>query len=238
MLLGADVSKWNGEMDWQRAADAGLKFAFVRAGSITTSGQCYMDYQFIRNIEMGPDQMPVGCYWYYRPQFSPQDQAQYFANLINPEEWLIPPVADIEYDGGLSPSAYANSIKAFLDEIEKQTDYKPIIYTSRSKWAFVEPRPYWPDYDLWVAHWTSNTTPLLPEGWTDWRFWQYTSGGDGPNFGAGSAHIDLNRFNGDQVAFDEYINKPPATPELPPEIGVKVDIEGVKYWGKIQKVED
>lgn len=242
MLLGIDVSRWQGDMDWQKAASAGVKFAFIRAGSIDLAGKCYIDYQFMRNVSIAPDFMPIGCYWYYRPQFTPKAQAEYFSNLIVGEEWKIPPVADIENYGGLSPAAYANSVKLFLDEVQRLTKTKPIIYTSRYMWSFVEPRPYWPGYDLWVAHYTANTQPLMPEGWRNWRFWQYSSKGNGPAYGAESTYIDLDRFNGDKEAFQEYLGKPfPVQGLLPDNISIKVDIEidseKIMYEGQIAKVE-
>ena len=40
-VLGCDVSKWQGDMDWQKCAAAGAKYAFIRAGSITlNTGEC------------------------------------------------------------------------------------------------------------------------------------------------------------------------------------------------------
>jgi GH25 family lysozyme M1 (1,4-beta-N-acetylmuramidase) len=136
------------------------------------------------------------------------NQADYFSNLILQENWLLPPVADIENNGGLSPAAYADAVKLFLDRVESLTTIKPIIYTSRSKWAQVEPRVYWPTYDLWAAHYTANLEPLIPEGWLTWQFWQYTSSGDGPTYGAERAAIDLNWFNGDLDDLHEYIGVP------------------------------
>jgi hypothetical protein len=61
-------------------------------------------------------------------------------------------------------------------------------------------------------------------------------------YGAESRYIDLNYFNGDEEAFQEYLGKPfPPSPVLPPSIGVKVNIEidglDVKYQGHINKVE-
>ncbi len=242
MLLGADISKWQGDYDWEKGADAGLKFAFIRAGSISTGGTLYMDYQYMKNVSVGPDYMPIGCYWYYRPQHSPEAQALYFWNLLDGEDWELPPVADIENDGGLTPADYADSVKAFLDRIENLSGEKPIIYTSRYKWAQVEPRPYWGSYDLWVAHYTTQSEPLLPPAWDDWKFWQYTARGDGDKYGAESAYIDLDRFNGDEEDLKKYIGSPfPPSPVLPPNIGVKVNIEidgqDVKYQGHIDKVE-
>jgi lysozyme len=242
MLLGDDVSKWQGDVNWEQGADAGLKFSFIRAGSISVGGTLYTDYQYEKNVSLGPDYMPIGCYWYYRPQHSPEAQARYFFNLLDGEEWEIPPVADIENDGGLSPAAYADSVKTFLDYLEGLVKVKPIIYTSRYKWSFVEPRPYWGDYDLWVAHYTLQSEPLLPEAWSEWKFWQYTAQGDGIKYGVESRYIDLDRFNGDEEDFREYLGNPfPPSPVLPPSIGVKVNIEidgqDVKYQGHIEKVE-
>jgi GH25 family lysozyme M1 (1,4-beta-N-acetylmuramidase) len=43
-LLGTDVSKWQGDMNWEKADSAGANFAFIRAGSIDNiSGNCYTD---------------------------------------------------------------------------------------------------------------------------------------------------------------------------------------------------
>ena len=110
MLLGVDVSKWQGDMNWDQCASAGAGFAFVRAGSIdNTSGNCYTDYQFIRNISLAPDYIPTGCYWYFRPNHDPIRQADYFSDLIGEEAWLIPPVLDLETTGGKTPSA-VNSV--------------------------------------------------------------------------------------------------------------------------------
>lgn len=204
-LLGIDVSKWQGEMDWNKAADSGAKFAFIRAGSITNlGGELYTDFQFERNAVMASEFMPVGFYWYFRPQHDPIKQAEYFYNLIFPETWLIPPVIDVENDGGLSPAEYADAVTAFLDELENYLRIRPLIYTSNSKWARVEPRPYWPDYDLWVAHYEVSE-PLLPEGWSGWRYWQHSAKGNGAQFGAQSSYIDLDYFNGDEDSHNDYL---------------------------------
>jgi lysozyme len=209
MIKGVDVSWWQGLIDWQICREAGALFAFIRAGSCNSvTGENYEDFLFRENAEDAPKLMPVGYYWYFRPQHSPTSQADYFSNLVLAEDFLMPPVADIENNGGLSPAAYADSIKAFLDRVESLTGYKPIIYTSSGKWADVEPRPYWDDYDLWVAHYTSNPEPLVPEAWNlnGWIFWQYTASGDAEEFGgpgppSGDDDIDLNWFNGTEDEF-------------------------------------
>jgi hypothetical protein len=135
-------------------------------------------------------------------------------------DYLLPPVVDVENNGGLHPSAYADSIKTFLDKVETRTGYKPIIYTSSGKWPDVEPRPYWDEYDLWVAHYTTNPEPLVPEAWNikGWHFWQYTSQGDAVTYGgpgppSGDDDVDLNWFNGTEDDFLLYLGAEPMIPE-------------------------
>jgi lysozyme len=258
-LLGIDVSKWQGEMNWQTAADAGAKFAFIRAGSIdNSSGYCYTDYHYMRNISLAPDHMPVGCYWYFRPNHSPTKQANYFCDLLEGEDWKLPPVLDLETTGGLSPVAVSNESGEFIAQVYQRTKYWPIVY-SRS--YFLHDRtidhPLFHECDLWIARYTSKPEPwgnpgdyqkAKPPYWDDWTFWQWIAdsnlavefGGEGPP--GSEDDIDLNYFNGDEEDLQEYIGSPfPPTPVLPPNIGVKVNIEidgqDVKYQGHIDLVE-
>ena len=78
----------------------------------------------------------------------------------------------------------------------------------------------------------------LPSNFDTWVFWQFSADGNGrgPEFGASSKSIDLNYFNGDLAAFNAYIGEPPQNP-YPDDIGVKIDIDGVKYHGRIGKVD-
>lgn len=63
------------------------------------------------------------------------------------------------------------------------------IYTSYYKWLEIMGGVYLTDRKLWVAHYGA-TTPKLPDGWTDYYLWQYTSEGrlDGYN-----GNLDMNK---------------------------------------------
>jgi len=255
-VLGVDVSKWQGEMNWETCAAAGAKFAFVRAGSITSSGGvCYTDYQFIRNASFAPEHMPTGYYWYFRPNHNPTKQADYFCDLIEEEEQALPPVIDMESTGGLTPRLVTESAVEFIAKVYDRLKVWPIVY-SRSYWlnSKTVSHPIWNECDLWVARYKDSLTDpwsdgyAVPRDWDTWTFWQYVAnsdaaikyGGEGPP--GGDDDIDLNYFNGNEEAFNEYIDSPfPPSPVLPPNIGVKVNIEidgiDVKYQGKINKVE-
>jgi hypothetical protein len=59
-----------------------------------------------------------------------------------------------------------------LDELYRQTGRYPMIYTSRYMWEKVVGAPSgFGQYPLWVACWKCDTVHL-PNGWTDWLFWQ------------------------------------------------------------------
>jgi len=255
MLLGVDVSWWQGPMDWEKCKSAGAKFAFIRAGSCTgTGGQNYKDNQFDNNAEFAPPVLPVGYYWYFRPNFSPRSQADYFCDLIEPETWVLPPVLDLETTGGLSASAVTNSSVEFIARIYERLSIWPIVY-SRSYFMhdYTVDHPLWHECDLWIARYVQKPAPwgnpndsakIKPPYWDDWRFWQWVAESDAAvQFGGlgppnGDDDIDLNYFNGDEAAFAEYIGAPPPTFPLPPDIGVKIDIDGVKYWGRIPRVDE
>jgi GH25 family lysozyme M1 (1,4-beta-N-acetylmuramidase) len=214
MLLGIDVSKWQGEMDWHKARSAGARFAFVRAGSITlTGGNCYTDHQFERNARIAPDYMPIGFYWYFRPQHDPIKQANYFASLIRDKKYVLPPVIDLETDGDLNAEGVTESAKNFVIQVYNRLNVWCLMY-SRAIWLNENTVPIelWKILDLWIARYKKLTGPwsdgyCIPRDYPDWKFWQFSAGGNGrgPEFGAKSRSIDLDYFNGDQKDFDLYI---------------------------------
>lgn len=214
MLLGIDVSKWQLIMNWLKARSAGARFAFVRAGSITSvGGDCYTDYQFETNARIAPEYMPIGFYWYFRPQFDPVKQANYFCNLIRDKRWRLPPVLDLETTGGISPEAITTSAKNFILQVYNQLNTWCLLY-SRAMWlnANTVEDTIWEYVDLWVARYINLKGPwddgnCIPRDWDDWKFWQFSAGGNGrgPEFGAQSRSIDLNYFNGDEEEFNLYI---------------------------------
>jgi lysozyme len=219
MLKGIDVSKWQGEMSWARARSAGARFAFIRAGAISTLGELYTDYEFSRNAEIAPDYLPVGYYFYFRPQFDAVAQANYFATLIRGKRQVLPPVLDLEHSGDpkMHPAAITEAAQTFIYQIYNRLDRWPILY-SRAEWLNTNTITIktWKVIDLWVARYKQSLTHpwgdgyCIPRDFEDWKFWQWSAGGNGkgPYYGAQSKSIDLNYFNGDQVAFDEYCGAP------------------------------
>ena len=217
MIKGIDISKWQGEMDWAKAAE-NAHFAFIRAGSINNeTGDCYTDYQFDRNAEVAPDYLPVAYYWYFRPKWNPHKQADYFMNLVFGKDGFGV-VGDFEETGTTHATASIN-MKIFMDEIGGFG--KRLIYTRGIWWNSVVGNDSWPkSYALWIARYNNTLQhpwgdgSCKPHCWDDWLFWQFTSSGPGSYWGAESEEIDLNYFNGEEEDFLEYIGNE----VLPPPI--------------------
>ena len=59
-IKGLDISKWNGNIDWDSVDRAGIKFVIIRAGYGT-----HVDYMFEKNIkEAIKHDMIIGDYWF------------------------------------------------------------------------------------------------------------------------------------------------------------------------------
>ena len=227
-LSGQDISTWNGQMNFQKSVVAGSHFTFIRVGSIdNTNGICYKDYQFDRNMAAVKNVLPWGGYWYFRPNWDANTQAVYFSNLLKPYEFQLPPVIDVEADPStwngksISPNVHADMIAQFIFRVTKNLSLpKIIIYTRSTYWnIYVEARAGWKNQDLWIARYANLDHPwgdgkYKIRDWDDYKFWQYTSNGNGLAYGNGptsngatSKDIDLDWFNGDQNAFNVYIGK-------------------------------
>ena len=226
MIAGIDVSTWQDEMDWPKARSAGAEFAFIRAGSINSiTGECYKDYQFDRNSEIGPEHMPCAYYWYSRPKFDGKKQADYFMGLIHDKRgfgWVNDiEVVDTSYDEALRQTM---NLSIRMGQIHPG---KKILYSRALWWNSTMHRgnltklDWAASMDLWIARYHSGIQHPWGDGyckpidWDDWKFWQWSADGNGlgPTYGGNSNSMDLNRFNGDLADFNRYIGKEvPAKP--------------------------
>lgn len=218
-VLGIDVSKWQGQMDWAQACEAGARFAFLRAGSIdAVYAQCYEDYQWARNSVIAPRFMPCGCYWYFRPNLNPAKQANFYLELVRGKDFKLPLVADVEEAGGLNSTQVALNLALFIETIHALTGKYPLIYTRGEWWnSHVADSPLWDKCGLWIARYHPSLSgpwadgKYKPRDWSEWRFWQFSADGNnrGHEFGAESDDICLDYFNGAEADFRAYLGEAP-----------------------------
>ena len=196
-LPGIDVSHWQGTIDWSAVAADGVEFAFVKA----TEGGDYTDPRFAANWA-GARQAGVvrGAYHFYRPQTDAMAQAAHFLGTVTLASGDLPPVLDVEVTDGRSADAVAAGVRTWLQEVERVTGRRPIIYTRASFWT-AQMGSGFGGYPLWVAHY-GVASPSIPAGWSGWTFWQHSDAGRVDGISGG---VDLDWFNGGHAELEAFI---------------------------------
>lgn len=195
---GIDVSHWQGAIDWAKVAGAGKAFVYIKASEDTD----FVDDRYATNRSRAKaNGLYVGAYHFARPETTPGDavaEADHFIDTAGPASGELIPVLDLEQTGGLDSSTLRAWVKAFLQRVYDRTGVRAAIYTSPSFWSNKMANTGWfaaNGYQvLWVAHWTTATSPTLPAsnwGGYGWTFWQYTSSGTVPGI---EGRVDLDRY--------------------------------------------
>lgn len=220
---GIDVSWWQQAIDWGQVRAADVVFAVARA-----SVGLFTDSTFDVNWQrMKAEKILRGAYHYFLFSADPLQQAQLFARTITLEAGDLPPILDVEVNWNnddhaekdfllaLSVADRARRVKECLDEIERLTGKKPMIYTGPWFWdGYLNDPPGQPPawsshYDLWVATWGESVT--LPRGWTQWRIWQYVIG---PVAGI-ATNVDRDYFNGTVADLRAWVGAPDSGVVIP-----------------------
>lgn len=177
---GIDVSKYQGNINWAKVKAAGIKFAMVRVGYGSYTGDTgVVDPYFEKNIEgaisAGVD---VGCYFYSYAQSAAAagKEAQFVLKTIEKYKGkiLYPIAYDIEDNSQakLGKTVLTNMVNAFCTAIENAGYYA--MFYCNANWA----RNYLDmtalaRFDLWLAEWRDAPTYT---GHT-YNMWQKTSKG-------------------------------------------------------------
>jgi lysozyme len=200
---GFDVSFWQDSnstpqmVNFPKAKAAGIRFAFIKAAQGN-----WLDQDFVLNWASSKRAgLLRGAYHFLDWRYNITEQARFFAGVLRTDPGELPPVLDFESRVMVPAKAAASqAAKDFVQIVERELKRRPILYTSPGFWKeFGSTDPFWRDYPLWVAHYTTASAPIVPAPWQAWQFWQHTSHGDGPKYGTESLNVDLNWFNGSEA---------------------------------------
>lgn len=190
---GIDVSKWNGDIDWDRAKTAGVQFAIVRAGYRGSStGSLVQDIYFDANMKgAAAAGVPVGVYFFTQAtnEVEAVEEASAVLQWVKEYEITYPIFIDTEGAGGngradgLDVDTRTVVCDAFCRTI-KNGGYQAGVYASRNWYDHNLHTRKLEDYYIWLAEYRS--VPLY-QGY--YRMWQYSSKGqiDGIN-----GNVDMN----------------------------------------------
>jgi lysozyme len=207
LVRGIDVSRWQGDINWQLVAAAGCEFAAIRA----TVGNYYTDPYFERNREGA---ILYGVYPHYYhvvcPDNSIKSQIDRFVNVVG-GIGIARPVMDIELVRDKDKQVITEVCKGCLSESSSRLGRKAIPYSNAYFWNTYLIDDGWSDkYDKWVANYRKVSPPVLPKVWRGWNLWQWTNKGTWPGI---KGDVDLNFFNGDLAEFVTWAGVKPLTLE-------------------------
>lgn len=198
---GIDVSKFQGNIDWEKVKESGIDFVMIRMGYRGYSnGKLMLDEKFEQNIKGAADAgIKTGVYFFSQAVNAEEaeEEAEFVLKHIRDYEITYPVTFDtekIKFDefraDGLTPEALTEITKTFCS-IVKEAGYRPMIYAN-SQWLTTKLNlEELTEYDIWYADYEytdHGNTPRYP-----YRFamWQYSNQGriDGIE-----GLVDLNLF--------------------------------------------
>lgn len=225
-----DTSRYQGVVDVGRLRAAGFVGAVSRCTiGMSTDGAAVgrgVDFYEATRVDARDLNMIFGAYHVLWPaNRNPIAEADWFLSKCGDVDLAV---LDVELTGGLSKSAVQDQAKVWLDHVAARVNTRVMVYTGSWFWNIVAG---WEDeYPLWEAEYTASTPrggiqrEQQPEdgapafiGWSDWRMWQWTSGGD--SHGADSESMDYNVFNGTEEELRQWLSlsDEPGDPDEPQE---------------------
>lgn len=191
-VLGIDVSKWQGEIDWNMVRDAGIEYAIIRCGYRgSVSGSLVEDPYFEQNIRGATAAgVKVGIYFFTQAvnEVEAVEEASMVVSLIRDYDITYPVFIDTEGAGGkgraddLDVETRTAVCDAFCRTVEN-AGYEAGIYASRNWYNNRLNTPSLEKYVIWLAEYRS--VPIY-QGY--YQMWQYTSRGSVSGI---SGNVDL-----------------------------------------------
>lgn len=236
MLKGIDVSAAQGSIDWDKVAQSGMRFAFVKV----SEGKGYVDPKRFADLDGAREAgLLVGVYHFGHCEEDAETQAQLLWDSCGDTMPDLPPVLDLETNNKhLSGVDVVAWVEEFIASIKANFGRAPILYSSPSFLASIGPAlaasEVLAECPLWIAQyshrgpWVPNPAydrPKVSAPWRNWTFWQY-SGDDGEPVPGVKVDCDRNLFNGDErelrllCGFPEAsaISTEPEVPETQPSL--------------------
>ena len=182
--IGIDVSKWQGEIDWQKVKESGIEFAIIRMGyQKDYDADFAIDPYFEQNMEGAKNAgIPVGLYFYSYAKTTAQaeEQANWVKEQIKNYKIDLPIAFDWESWSSFNKANMSfNTINkvadTFMKTISNNGNYTGMLYSSKN---YLEKIWYPTEFKTWLAHYTSKTNYT-----GDYYIWQMCDTGkiDGIN---------------------------------------------------------
>jgi len=194
-ILGIDVSKFQGKIDWKKVKESGIEFAIIRLGfrGYGDEGNIVLDSSFEENAKQAEKAgIKIGIYFFSQAITEAEaiEEANYVLDKIKDKNITYPVCFDLEkikYDTARTDNLTSEQITkmtlAFCRQIEN-AGYTPIVYGNAKTFTTRMQLEELNNYQKWYADY--QKTPLYPY---EFSFWQYTETG---NVKGINGNVDIN----------------------------------------------
>lgn len=190
-VMGIDISKHNGTVDWNAVKNAGVEFVILRCGYRgSASGVLVEDEKFRTNIKGATAAgLKVGIYFFSQAvnEMEAVEEASLTLSLIKGHKISYPVYIDVEAANGradgLSAAERTKVVRAFCETI-RDSGYTAGVYSNKNWFAEKMDTGAFGNYRIWLAQYTESPTYT-----GRYEMWQYSSRGTIPGI---KGDVDLN----------------------------------------------
>lgn len=192
---GIDVSKFQGKIDWQKVAEDGVTFAFIRVGyrGYGDKGVLVEDPNARENLQgANAAGIKTGVYFYTQAisEAEAREEVDMVLDIVRPYQIDCPIVIDVERVSSndarmnqLDAQTRTRIVKVFCDAVAA-AGYRPMIYHNLEMAAVMLDVSQLEEYDKWFAYY--NPDLYYPYAY---QVWQYSDKGKVQGI---SGNVDLN----------------------------------------------
>lgn len=203
-IKGIDISRWQGEIDFNNVKASGIDFVIIRAVGENQK----IDPLFKANYEKArAAKLNIGCYYFANRKFRGAEAgviaANNFIEIIKGLKFEYPVYLDIEAQDNRYKNEITEATIAFCDSMEKAGYFVGIYASDISGFKDRLILDKVKKYAAWVARYGKD-----PEYCKDWGIWQYTSKGSIPGI-IGSVDLDVSKVDYAKVITEKGFNNYP-----------------------------
>lgn len=189
--MGIDVSKWNGNIDWNAVKNSGVSYVIIRSGYRGSSeGKLIVDPKFESNIKGATSVgLKVGIYFFSQAvdEIEAVEEASMVLGQIKDYKISYPVFLDVEASGGrgdkIDLATRTAVCKAFCQTIQN-AGYTAGVYSNKTWLEGKLDASSLSSYKIWLAQYAAAPTY---KGRYD--LWQYRSTG---SVSGVSGNVDMN----------------------------------------------
>lgn len=203
---GADISKYNGNVNMKLAKQNGMDFVILKAGS-GYSGEDSKFQENYRNAKAAG--LNVGAYWYSYAMSveEAKEEAVRFMKILGKKQFEYPVYLDFEDPSQrrIPTKTKTDMAIAFMSILEKNGYYTGLY--SSGYWINNEfEKERLRDYDIWIAHWHVTSPNCFTPDYGMWQFTNKSKIKGVPDTGEGGVDMNYSYKNYPKIIKDAKLN--------------------------------